>query len=594
VSDHSDSQPVYIQSGSNQLFGVYHDAASRQAAVLIVAPWGWDETASYRPRKGWAEQLAAAGHPTLRFDLPGVGDSSGSAGDPGIFADWIDAVSDAARWLRDRSGRSRVVVLGLGLGGLLVAAAAEVGAEVDELVLWAVPSRGKRFLREVDSFARVQAWGAGRGEESPLPEGWVEAGGFVLSAETADALRTMPPPLSSVPEGLRRVLVLDRDGLTADKGLVERLESANVETTSAAGPGWGAMVVHPERSELPQETIDRVAAWLTAPDAEAEAVATDSGAAPATLARLELPDQGISERTVSMAHPDGHTFGIIAEPLGERADLCAVFLNAGAVRHIGPNRNWVENARRWAARGVPAIRVDLQGIGEAEDGRLGNSGITGFYDERYAPQIAAVLDELQRFGYGPRFVCLGLCSGAFWSLQYADRDPRVVGAVLLNAGAIFWDQNLRARRQGRLLSKAVSSGESWRRLLRGDVDLRRKLVFLQGLFKAWLKRAARALRRSPRVEQPQRDTATLFDRLRARDKRIALAFCANEPVLAELTAEGIIARIDQWPNIRFALLEGEDHALGPISAQRHAAEIVDRELDLVLEDEEVTAAPSRS
>ena len=58
--------------------------------------------------------------------------------------------------------------------------------------------------------------------------------------------------------------------------------------------------------------------------------------------------------------------GILTEPVGPAVDLCAVWLNAGPQRRIGPNRMWVETARRWAALGVPSVRVDLAAIGDAD------------------------------------------------------------------------------------------------------------------------------------------------------------------------------------------------------------------------------------
>jgi alpha-beta hydrolase superfamily lysophospholipase len=583
----------YIESGSSQLFGAFHNATGSDAAVLICAPWGWDETASYRCRRIWAQRLAAGGHPTLRFDLPGTGDSSGSPGDDGLFDSWTEAVTDAAAWLRERSGGKRVAVLGMGLGGLLAAAASEAGADIDELILWATPSRGKRFLREAESFARMQAWGAGRGEESPMPEGWVEAGGFVISAETAAALRALPAPLTSVPRRLRRALLLDRDGLTPDSALADRLEASGVETVSGPGPGWGAMVAYREAAAVPEETIGRVEQWLAAGDAIGHPAPGPSGLPPEAGEEMQLADLGISEHAITVAQSAGDSFGVVAQPLaGRKGDVCGVFLNAGEVRHIGPNRNWVENARRWAGLGVPTVRVDLEGIGEAGGDRSGHPGVAGFYDELYAPQIARVLDELERLGLGPRFVCVGLCSGAYWSLQFADRDPRVVAGVMLNAGAIEWDPDLRSRRDARLLSKSVSSAESWRRLLRGDVDLKRKVSFLRRFLASWLRRGTRAVR--PHVDDSSRDPVALFDRLRDRDKRIAMAFSINEPVLAELTADGLIRRMGEWPNIQFDYLHGEDHALGPIDAQRSAAEIMDRELATVLGAEIPTAAPQRS
>jgi hypothetical protein len=73
-----------------------------------------------------------------------------------------------------------------------------------------------------------------------------------------------------------------------------------------------------------------------------------------------------------------------------------------------------------------------------------------------------------------------------------------------------------------------------------------------------------------------------------------MAFTVNEPVLAELAADGIIRRIDEWPNIEFDQLLGEDHALGPIDAQRSAALIMDRQLAMLLGSSAATAEPQRT
>ena len=76
------ARPVYLATAPDPVFGYFHPAGGGRTAVLICSPFGWDETASYRVRYRWAEHLAAAGHPVLRIDLPGVGDSAGSPRGP--------------------------------------------------------------------------------------------------------------------------------------------------------------------------------------------------------------------------------------------------------------------------------------------------------------------------------------------------------------------------------------------------------------------------------------------------------------------------------------------------------------------------------
>jgi pimeloyl-ACP methyl ester carboxylesterase len=584
--------PVHVPSGDERLHCLLDlpaaDAKPR-IPVLICAPWGWEETSSYRIRREWADRLAAAGHPTLRFDFPSVGDSTGVPGDPDRIPAWIAAVTDAAAYLRDRTESSEVAALGLGFGGLIAMAAVDQGAEIDQLALWAAPSRGRRLVREITTFAKMQAWGAGRGEESPLPEGWVEAGGFVLSAETFEALKGLKA-LDDVPARLRRALILDRDGMELDKELPGRLEAAGVDVTVAPGPGWGDMTVHPEQAVAPEQVFATVGEWLGGSEAVTGATADPSvGAGEPNALEVELPEGRLRETPFFLEQDFGRAFGVLAEPVGERrSEVTLVFLNAGSVRHIGPNRNWVENARRWAARGVSSARIDIEGIGEADGDSAVRPGKNNFYSEEYWPQVSGALDDLQVRGFGSRFVLIGLCSGGYWSLHAADRDPRVRGAILLNTGAMVWHEELRAERQLRLATGTAFSAESWRRLLRLEVNVIEKLRKLSGLA---LWKARLALRRlwgrlRGRVESvdPGTETELLLDRLRDADKRLAMGFCANEPVLAELQREGVLDQLGRWPNVALTPLVGEDHALGPIGAQRSGEELIDREVERALSE----------
>ena len=68
--------------GADPVFGFYHttrDEVGRGLDVLICTPFGWGEAHSYRSRRNWAIQLAAAGYPTLRIDLASIN------GEPGFI-----------------------------------------------------------------------------------------------------------------------------------------------------------------------------------------------------------------------------------------------------------------------------------------------------------------------------------------------------------------------------------------------------------------------------------------------------------------------------------------------------------------------------
>ena len=73
-------RPFYLSGGGEPVLSLFHPAAG-DVAVLMCPPFGWDDICSYRSRRDWAERLATAGYPALRFDLPGTGDSIWARGE---------------------------------------------------------------------------------------------------------------------------------------------------------------------------------------------------------------------------------------------------------------------------------------------------------------------------------------------------------------------------------------------------------------------------------------------------------------------------------------------------------------------------------
>ena len=83
-----------------------------------------------------ARKLEGAGYAAMRFDYAGTGDSSGEIADFGVDA-WVEDIEAAAEVLRQESGVTRIVLVGLRLGATLAALCAQRGRlRAAHVVLW--------------------------------------------------------------------------------------------------------------------------------------------------------------------------------------------------------------------------------------------------------------------------------------------------------------------------------------------------------------------------------------------------------------------------------------------------------------------------
>jgi alpha-beta hydrolase superfamily lysophospholipase len=582
---------LYIDARPDATFAIFHPArgAGSATAVLIVPPFGWDEVASYRARRAWAEDLAAAGHATLRLDLPGAGDSAGSPHDPGRLSAWTAAVEACARWLLAESSAHRLAVVGLGLGGLVAAHALAGGAPIDDLVLWAVPAQGRSLVREARAFSRLQTSALGAsGNESVLEVGAIEVGGFVLSAETIAAMGGIDLATAEL-SGLSRALLLGRDGIEVDASLARHMRESGIEVRTGAGVGWGAMCFHPERFHPPVEVMREVSAWLVAAEDRQPVPHVESRPTPpAAAGELRHADggSGFTESVLEFDGPSSRLFAVLDLPeVDQRAPVSVVFLNAGAVRRIGPNRLWVEAARRFAERGVASLRVDVEGLGDSEGDAGRNAKVANLYRPALADQVRAFLDQLQERGLGPPFLLIGLCAGGYWAFQTAAQDERVASAVLLNAGALVWDPELISRRDARSLRLLAQRG-GWRRMLRGEVSPARMLAVARAAARTRWRAARRVLARNLarfRSQPSQQPVDLMLNSIAAHGARLVLAFSAGEPLMLELEADGMLARLGSWPNVAVVDLPAADHTVRPIVAQNAVHDLLDAELQRVLD-----------
>jgi pimeloyl-ACP methyl ester carboxylesterase len=545
--------------------------------VVLCPTFGWEDTCSYRSRKRWAEELAEAGYPTVRIDFPGAGDSGGSPRDPGRLEAWTGAVTGAASWLRDH-GCSRVAAIGIGIGGMVACRAVAGDAHIDDLVLWAVPARGTRLVRELRAFARLAdaEFPDPHAARSPsAPEGFLNVSGFLLSDETLaglEALNLLELPMPELAGG--RVLLLGRDRQAADPKLKERLARNGAKVTTAVGPGYSDLMSGPQSAKPPYAVIERTISWLGDSTDAPPRTAEPFNASIAESEQIELPvgDATVAEAVVRFDLSGGSLYGVLAKPAaGTPAPIAIVLLNSGAVRRIGPNRMWVEVSRRWAALGVPVIRVDLEAIGDSDGDERPYVEVENFYRAALTDQVVEILDELERRGVAERFVLAGLCSGAYWAYHAALRDRRVSAALMINLYAFEWDGEMLAEREAhRIASLVRSGGIGWMRAMTAE--------------RLW--RAARTLPSQIRSARRQRNSYAAVEpgirRLGETGAQGLFIFSRGEPLHEDFLHSGHMGDIEQWPQLSFDAIPSRDHTFRAIWLQEHVHATLDRALERVL------------
>jgi uncharacterized protein len=137
-------------SGAQTLLGIMHEAADTPARrpFVFCHPFAEEKLWTHRVFVTFARELARRGHPVLRFDARGCGDSSGGFEEysvEGAVADGIRAIET----LRELTGAADVGLLGLRFGATIAGLIAEAREDVRSLVLWAPIVDGARYMQEL-------------------------------------------------------------------------------------------------------------------------------------------------------------------------------------------------------------------------------------------------------------------------------------------------------------------------------------------------------------------------------------------------------------------------------------------------------------
>ena len=155
--------------------------------------------------------------------------------------------------------------------------------------------------------------------------------------------------------------------------------------------------------------------------------------------------------------------GVITEPATppppERPAV--LFLNAGVVHRVGPNRIHVRLARELARHGLLSMRFDFSGLGDSRP----RADPTPFAQAAVA-ETRQAMDVLASTRGARSFVLVGICSGADNALRAAGHDGRVAGAVLIEPYTIPAPAFVLYQYRRKILDP-----RSWWRLLRGRSEV---------------------------------------------------------------------------------------------------------------------------
>jgi alpha-beta hydrolase superfamily lysophospholipase len=593
--------PRFFTDGAGRtLFGWLHaPEVAPRGIVVLCPPVGYDAICSHAALRTLAEKLAAAGLVALRIDYHGTGDSAGCDRDPDRVPAWRASIEAGIAHAKQAAGAPLPITLfGVRLGATLALDVACNSGGIDGLVLWSPAVTGRAYVREVRAFRKLleaEVTGAPRDAPGRGPDD-EESAGFLLSASTVAALSAIEfSQLASPPA--RRALVIGRDDLPGGEDkLVQRLTAAGVEVRAPAVAGYAAMMQDPHKAVPPTAVFDAMLAWLDAPTTPVAVAAPQPGLPFA----LSPAASGAEVREEPLFLGPRGLFGMLTSPLTPPSDRpIVVFLNAGAIYHIGPNRMAVSLARAWATRGYTSLRLDLGGLGDSPTAAPRRNGppVTGLADGvaslMYSTAVVAdVEDALQALvarRIGSRFVLVGLCSGAYVAYHSSLKVPEVVGQVLINPQTFAFKDGdsleVGARRdfaESRRYQRTLFKKEAWQKVLRGQVNFRYFAGVMtrraQSLVETRLSRVLDQLHLRP---SEGRALAQSFRAIGDRGTQTFMVFSGDDPGLGyvEDRLGPRLASLRRARGVHLDIIEGPDHTFTPLWSQHQLASILTRRLE---------------
>lgn len=539
--------------------------AGPDQAVLFVSPWGFEELSV---RKFWrvlADLYSEAGIASLRFDLPGTGNSLDVATDAKLEI-WQDAVVRAAAELRRLSGASRILLVTHGLGAMLAASVADRIGPLSGIALLAPVTSGRLYLRELAIWARITD---GKPDpEKELREGrgfWIS--GFRLPDGIVEGLRKIDLPWL-LPLPVKTLFVATREDRSTDEGLAVSAQKNDHQVTRVLYEAYDSLVSDLNFSKQPEAVLQALLSWSLG------LVAKPLRRRAADFGEPRLVGDGFVECPVLIG-PEGRLASTLCLPADRpRCGATVVLLSTAYHPSAGWGRTGTETARRLAREGIPCLRFDSANTGDSPP--LKGAPAQIIYSPAQDLDVAAALDFIDAKKLMPAIIG-GRCSGGYLAFRSLLTDHRLSGAVCANTGAFYWDGSQNIEDLMRFVPKPLGNyssllfkGSTWKRLVSGKIEVRHAVVNVSRILaKRALHASETVLRLFPFLSKEHLAVHNALSRLEERQVPLTLLYSNDDPGIAHLVQhfgkEG--RRINRFRNISLRFLQDTDHNLSTPEAR---------------------------
>lgn len=447
------------------LFGWLHSPAKggRETGVILISPLGRDARCAHRPMRQFADQLARAGYPTLRYDHRGTGDSLPlEEPEADAMTEWLAGVRRAIAVLRAETGARQIVLGGVRLGATMAMLSAD---QADGLMLLAPVLSGRSWLRRLRFSADAASARAG----GPADADALDTDGLELSAATAAHLNAVvleaDPAERPIPPRAK-LFVAAQNRMVGAYAAALTQQGAAIKTHDF--PSFRELFLDAHSNQAPETVFDCASLWLTKHFARMAPLQAVRTAAP----KAELRPEGAIERAVSFGDD---LQGVFCEPDRDvRATRAVLFCNTGGDPRAGIGGFATRAARDLARHGIASLRFDFAGLGDSPSA---DPAPVHIFETPRDADMRAALDFLEAQGLNA-VTLVGVCAGAYHALQMAWNEPRIRGVFAVSPVKLVWragdSLNFDRKDDGKATqayAQAAKDLQTWRRLLAGGVDL---------------------------------------------------------------------------------------------------------------------------